>query len=309
MKKTLLCVLFAGCILHQADAQDIREWKDINYAGDTLTGHRMDIYLPAEGNGPFPVIVTMAGSRWTKNNTKDWAYNSGILGKNLHANGFAIVAVDHRSSLKAIFPAQINDIKAVVRFIRGNAEKYHFDTRFIGITGNSSGGHLASLMGTSGGVGSYTVGLATLDIEGNVGDFEDQSSHVDAVVSWRGPSDFLVMDSCGSKRDPNGPESGVSIFVGGPIQENKDLCALANPITYIDKNDPAFLIFGGDEDTAVPPCQAEILHEALQSHGVQSRLVIMPESGHVYIKRPDRTEYINEMISFFSGEYAKKSAE
>jgi len=224
-------ILFSLC--HMLYAQDVREWKDINYVGgDTLTGHRMDIYLPSEGDGPFPVIVSIMGSAWFRNNNKEGAYNRG---KPLQDRGFAIAAVNHRSSRNANFPAQINDIKAVVRFIRGNADMYQLDTRFIGITGNSSGGHLSAMMGTTGGVDFYTIGATTLSIEGDLGNITDQDSGVDAVVDWYGPTDFQVMDSCGSKMNHDAIDSPESVLVGGLIQEMDDMCELANPIAYIDE--------------------------------------------------------------------------
>lgn len=282
-------------------AQTQPTWKDINYVGDTLTGHRLDIYLPAEGDGPFPVIVAIAGSAWFGNNTKDRAYQ---ISKSLQEKGFSIVAVNHRSSREAIFPAQINDIKAVVRFVRANAEKYNFDTRFIGITGDSSGGHLSAMMGTSGGVNTYTIGKTSLSIEGDLGAFTNQSGKVDAVVDWYGPSNFLVMDSCGSSFSHDAIESPESTLVGGPIQENDEMCTLANPITYADKSDPSFLILHGDADPLVPHCQGILLHEALEKKGVQSKLTIVPGGGHG--DGMWEPEYIKEMADFFLEQYKIK---
>lgn len=300
MKKlsTLIILIISIQLL---GAQTAREWKDINYAGDTLTGHLLDIYLPADGDGPFPVVVGIAGSAWFRNDTKGWAYNQS---KQLLENGFAIAAVNHRSSRKAIFPAQINDIKAVVRFLRGNASEYQLDTRFVGITGNSSGGHLAAMMGTTAGVDSYTIGSTTLYIEGDLGDHKDQSSRVDAVVDWYGPTDFLVMDSCGSRLQHDAVDSPESTLVGGLIQENVDMCALANPITYIDINDPPILILHGDADPTVPHCQSVLLHETLQAEGARSKLIIVPEAGHG--RGMHVPEYKDEMIIFFKGIYKKK---
>jgi acetyl esterase/lipase len=156
----LIGVLFSvfSFALHsgKANTDNIsRKWLDINYAGDTLTGHRMDIYLPTKGESPYPVIVTIAGSAFFSNNSKDRAFR---IGRPLLEQGFAIVAVNHRSSREAIFPAQINDIKGAIRFLRANASIYGLDTTFLGITGDSSGGHLSALMGTSGGVKNYTIG-------------------------------------------------------------------------------------------------------------------------------------------------------
>ena len=254
-----------------------RKWVDINYAGDTLTGHLLDIYLPAGGKAPYPVIVTIAGSAFFSDSSKHWAAR---LAWPLLEHGFAIVAVNHRSSRKAIFPAQINDIKGVVRFLRANSSKYSLDTRFIGITGNSSGGHLSAMTGTSAGIDKYTVGEKTQFIEGNIGGNSKESSQVDAVVDWYGPTTFQKMDSCGSELIHDAPDSPESILIGDPIQDNDDLCALADPITYIDKNDPPFLIIHGDADPLIPHCQSILLHEALKNNGVASEMIIVPGAGH-----------------------------
>ena len=272
-----------------------RKWLDINYAGDNQTGHLLDIYIPAKGEAPYPVIVTIAGSAFFSDSSKHWAYG---LGESLLDHGFAIVAVNHRSSRDALFPAQINDIKGAVRFIRANASKYQLDTTFIGITGNSSGGHLAAMMGTSGGVDNYTVGEKTLSIEGNVGGNTKKSSRVDAVVDWYGPIAFQKMDSCGSEIMHDAPDSPESILIGGPIQKNDDLCALANPMTYIDKNDPPFLIIHGDADPLVPHCQSVLLYQSLRKKCVECELITVPEGGHgegVWID-----EYIQRMVIFFT---------
>ena len=293
----LLLCFFAGATLAQAP-----KWADLSYANDTLTGHRLDIYLPENGAAPYPVIVTIAGSAWFGNNTKERAYNR--IGKPLHEEGYAVVAVNHRSSREAIWPAQINDIKAAVRFIRANAGKYQLDTTFVGITGDSSGGHLSAMMGLTGGVERYSIGSQTIVLEGSVGEFLDANSKVDAVVDWYGPSVFQKMDSCGSSFSHDAPESPESTLIGGPIQDNDDLCALANPITYIDSSDPSFLVLHGNKDMIVPHCQGVFLHEALERNDVQSDLIIVDGGEHgpgMWEK-----EYIDRMISFFNSERTKK---
>jgi acetyl esterase/lipase len=279
----------------------VRQWKDINYAGDTLTGHRMDIYLPTVGEGPFPVVVTIAGSAFFANNNKEWAYRRVSLLRKL---GFAVVAVNHRSSRNAIFPAQIQDIKAAVRFLRGNAAKYDLDSRFIGITGNSSGGHLAALMGTSGGVKTHAIGSFSLSMEGELGNFTGQPSHVNAVADWYGPTDFTVMDSCGSEMVHNAPDSPESVLIGGPIQENRELCQLANPVTYVDPSDPPFLIMHGDADNLVPHCQSVLLYEALQQIGVESTMLTVPGKGHNDGEWP--AGYKEKMARFFLSQWKMK---
>jgi acetyl esterase/lipase len=267
-------------------------WKDLDYGGDGNTYHKLDIYLPHAEKQLFPVVIVIYGSAWFSNNLKEMAFPS--LGKPLLDAGFAVVTPNHRSSADAKFPAQINDIKAVIRFVRANAAIYQLDTTFIGITGFSSGGHLASLAGTSGGVKLFTVGSATLDIEGHVGQYPTHSSAVNAVVDWFGPIDISVMDSCKRSKDAHSPEA---ILIGGPIEDNLDQCALANPITYIDANDPPFLILHGDADPLVPLCQSELFFNALQKAIVPSQLVIVPGGQH----GPGLFEetYYKKMTDFF----------
>jgi acetyl esterase/lipase len=282
-------------------AQPPRSWKDINYAGDTLTGHRLDIYLPANGDGPFPVVVAIAGSAWFGNNTKARAFT---IAKSLLDQGFAVVAMNHRSSREAIWPAQINDAKAVVRFIRANHKQYQLDVAFIGITGDSSGGHLSAMMGTSGDIGMYEISGETVDIEGSVGKYQDESSAVDAVTAWYGPANFLIMDSCGSSFSHNDVKSPESTLVNGPIQQNVAMCRLADPTTYADKGDPDFLILHGDADHIVPPCQSHYLFDKLKNKDVQCALVIVPGGGHGEgMWEPD---YIGKMNAFFKDQWHRK---
>lgn len=300
MKFALWIGAFLSGVMLEGSAYSVpaqRVWQDVSYVEDGMTGHLLDVYLPEEGDGPWPVIVSIAGSAWFSDNTKQRAYE---IAKPLREAGFAIVAVNHRSSRQAIFPAQLNDIKAVVRYVRGNADRFSLDTRFIGITGDSSGGHLSSLMGTSVGVGTIEQAGIALSLEGNLGGFLGESSSVDAVVDWYGPSDFQAMDGCGSTMSHDSPMSPESTLVGGPIQEMDTMCDLANPISYVDSGDVPFLIFHGDEDPLVPHCQSELLHEALTDSGVSSRLVIVPGGGHG--KGMWIPEYTGQMVEFFAAQ-------
>ena len=289
---SLLLMLNVG-LFAQSDA---KSWKDVNYAGDSNEYHNLDIYSPEVERQSYPVVIVVYGSAWFSNNSKGSVM--GNIAKPLLEAGFAVITPNHRSSNDAIFPAQINDIKAVVRYVRANAEKYQLDSSFVGITGFSSGGHLAALTGTSRSVGIFTVGSESADIEGKVGEFLNFSSSVDAVVDWFGPTDFLKMDSCGSSMAHNPANSPESNLVGGAIQENKDKCALANPITYVNKNNPPFLILHGDKDPLVPHCESELLFHALQKAGVQSQFVLVPEGGH----GPGLFEekYYKMMVDFFN---------
>lgn len=296
--KILTIVIFSLLYIHCFSQRYSNSWKDLNYAGDTLQYHMLDIYLPDDNKTTYPAVVLIYGSAWFGNNFK--GADLATIGKALLDAGFAVVTPNHRSSMDAKFPAQIHDIKAVIRFIRANAHQYQIDTSFIGITGSSSGGHLAALAGTSCFVKQSAIASESVDMEGNIGQYSDYSSSVDAVVDWFGPTDFLVMDSCGSSFAHNDPDSPESSLIGGPIQNNKDKCALANPITYIDKNDSPFLILHGDKDPLVPHCQSELLFNALQKLKVQSQFVLVPDAQH----GPGLFEekYFKMMTDFFLNE-------
>ena len=278
-------------------------WKDVNYAGDAMNYHNLDIYLPSGANQGYPVVISIYGSAWFSNSSKGADMNT--IGKALLDAGFAVVTPNHRSSMDAKFPAQLHDIKAVIRFLRGNAEKYRIDSSFIGITGSSSGGNLAAMAGTTTGVREHTLGTQTIDVEGNLGSFSRHSSAVDAVVAWFPPTNMLVMDSCGGTDFiHNDARSPASLYIGGPIQENKDLCLLASPTSYVDAHDPPFLIFHGTNDRVVPYCQSEILHKALSDKGAPSRLVLVPGGQHGPGVHVD--EYLKNMVDFFKIELDRK---
>jgi acetyl esterase/lipase len=291
-------ILFSFLFMDCFGQQYSKSWKDLNYAGDTKVYHMLDIYLPEVEKPTYPVVIEIYGSAWFSNNLK--GTDLPTIGKALLDAGFAVVMPNHRSSMDAKFPAQIQDIKAVVRFVRANAEKYQVDTSFIGITGYSSGGHLAALTGTSGSVKQYSVNSVTEDLEGNVGSYLTYSSSVNAVVDWFGPTDFLVMDSCGSQLVHNDPSSPESSLIGGPIQDNKDKCELANPITYVDAMDPPFLILHGDSDPLVPHCESEFLYNALQKAKVPSQFILVPNGQHGPGVLLD--QYFKMMTDFFRKE-------
>ncbi|MDG1106195.1 MAG: alpha/beta hydrolase [Cyclobacteriaceae bacterium] len=210
--------IFGLLVLNQfhSIAYTVPKWENINFVGDDDLGHLLDIYISSQGAGPFPIVISIAGSVWTDNN-KFWAYKYGGQGEELAENGFAVVSMNHRSSYCSNFPAQIHDVKAAVRFIRGNAERFNLNERFIGIMGYSSGGHLAALMGTSGGLDKVVEGDKEISIEGQLGRVLDESSHVHAVVDWYGPTDFMT--SCTDKW--NGDETNRMRFLGGSLDKIK----------------------------------------------------------------------------------------
>ena len=270
-------------------------FKNINYAGDNLEAHNLDIYLPKADKPAHKVIIIIYGSAWFSNNAKDMAFMS--IGKPLLDAGFAVVSINHRSSSDAKFPAQINDVKGAIRFIRANAQKYKLDTRFIGITGFSSGGHLASMAGVTNDMKTRTLGSTTIDIEGNVGGNLRQSSNVDAVVDWFGPVDMSRMENCETPKDEKSPEAAL---LGCPPRENPELVSLVSPISYVSDKSPRFLVVHGDADNVVPHCQSEFFSEELKKADKLEEFVTVPGGQHGPVTFNEQT--FKKMTDFFKKE-------
>lgn len=273
-------------------AQAEKTWLDVDYVGDNIIGHKMDIHVPEDGKDSHKVVVLIYGSAWFSNNSKVDAFNS--YGKQLLDGGFAVVSINHRASVEAKFPAQINDVKAAIRFIRGNAAKYGFDTSFIGITGYSSGGHLSSLAGTTNGVKTKKFGKVKVDIEGSLGAYTKESSRVDAVVDFFGPIDVSRMERCETYKDDKSPEA---VLLGCSPSKNQDLSKALSPMSYIDKNDPKFLVIHGDADPVVPYCQSEFFAKALKDKGVLEDFITVPGGNHGPVTFNDYT--FQRMVNFF----------
>ncbi len=302
MKKLLLFSLI--CIVSYSYGQQYsQKWSNINYAGNNKEYHLLDIYLPKVVKESYPVVVYIYGSAWYSNNLKGADMNT--VGKALLDAGYAVATPNHRSSSDTLFPGQIHDIKAAVRFLRGNAEKYKLDTSFIGISGSSSGGHLAALTGTSCFVDSFTAEPVTMNIEGNLGNFTSYSSHVDAVCDWFGPTDMLVIDSCRGSSFGTPGQTPEEVLIGEKKAEHTAKFILVNPITYVDPKDPPFLIFHGDADVVVPYCESELLNNALKAAGVQSEYIQVAGGQH-YTNTHTETN-IKKMVDFFNQQSGNNS--
>ena len=234
-----------------------RVWRDLAYA-TASPAQKLDIHVPASGTGPFPVIVQVHGGAFLSGDKADGQLTPVLAAI---ARGYAVVAINYRLSREARFPAQVNDVKAAIRWVRANATRYALDPSRIVVWGNSAGGHLAALTGTSGGVAA----LEDLSL-GN----PDQSSRVQAVVDWYGPIDFLQMDpqfraSGIGRPDHSAATSPESRLLGGALADVADRVAAANPETYITADDPPFLIQHGTADPLVPTQQSVRLAAALTS--------------------------------------------
>lgn len=246
--------------------EGVKVLREFEYAKIGEKSLLLDLYLPETFDGKLPVIVSVHGGGWA-NGSK-----AGSQGIWLAGRGYAVASVGYHLSGEAIFPAQIEDCKAAVRWLRANAEKYHLDAERFGAIGHSAGGHLVSMLGTTGPTKEF-----------DTGDHLEFSSQVQAVCPLSGPTDFLQMDAHAnpfSRFNHNSPNSPESRLIGAPITENPDKVAKANPITYVSEKSPPFLIIHGEADPVVPPHQAQILHEALQKVKVESTLNIVKGAEH-----------------------------
>jgi len=213
----------------------------------------------------MPVIIYIHGGGWLYGDYK------GAENYPFAARGYFTVNIEHRLSSDAIFPAQIHDCKAAVRWLRANAEKYGIDAERIGVWGASSGGHLAALLGT-------TSNMSYLEGEGGSEGF---SSRVQAVADWFGPTDFSKMG--GVHEMPYSPECRL---VGGWLREKAGLVQMANPIAYVTGDAPPFLIIHGEKDQVVPFSQSELLYEALRRAGVEATLIKVENADHGFRSNP-----------------------
>ena len=238
--------------------------RDIVYLSIGDRNLHLDFYRPPSDE-KLPLVIWVHGGGW-KSGSKNGAGPSLAL----LSHGFAVASVEYRLSGEAIFPAAIADCKAAVSYMRKNANKFVIDSERIGAWGSSAGGHLVSMLGTTG--DDETLNLHPITREA--------SSHVQAVCNWFGPSDFLRMNDVPGAIDHDSADSPESRFIGGPIQENQEIVKRANPITYISKDDPPFIHFHGTKDRLVPSGQSELFHQALRQSGVASKLELVVDGDH-----------------------------
>jgi acetyl esterase/lipase len=230
---------------------------------------KLDLFIPDDpiepSRGPKPLIVYIHGGAWRGGDKRDFPAMA------FTAKGYGVASVNYRLSQEAPFPAQVEDCKAAVRFLRKNAKAFGLDPDRIGAWGDSAGGHLVALLGT-----------AADEKEWDAGD-EKISSRVQCVVDWFGPTDLAKMNAQASKPsqiDHDAPDSPESRLVGGPIQQNQEKAAKASPITYVTADDPPFLIMHGDQDPLVPITQSQTFADALKAAGVEVTFEILPGAGH-----------------------------
>lgn len=238
----------------------------------------LDILRPKQtGKRVLPVIIWIHGGAWKTGDKSSGMTMLPYLAK----AGYLCVMVQYRFCSEAIFPAQIEDCKCAVRFLRAHSRKYGLNPDKIGVWGSSAGGHLAALIGTSGGV---------KELEGN-GGWKEFSSSVQAVCDFMGPTDLVTLAKSGQT------PGNVTGLLGGKVKEKPLLAALASPVTHVDKMDPPFLIIHGTSDKTVPYEQSELLRSALDKAKVPTELILRAKTGHARMTL--KKNYEREVMAFF----------
>lgn len=244
--------------------------------------HLMDIYIPAKATKPMPVILWIHGGAWMIGSKED---TPALF---FMKSGFAVASMNYRFSNAAIYPAQLEDAKAAVRFLRANAAQYHFDPKRIAAFGNSAGGHLAALLGTTGGV---------KPLEGKLGN-PNESSKVQAVVDWCGPTDLLTIEEQGGIDNPlrpADPKGALAKLLGGIPSKKQELAAAASPVTFASNDDPPFLIMHGDHDPVVPSEQSSTLYDVLKANGVDVVYHVVKNGKHNFFT-PENLQIVENFL-------------
>lgn len=267
----------------------IRVESDVVFGKGGGKDLKLDMAMPKDGNGPFPAIVCIHGGGWRMGNYKQHTN----MTKEFAAKGYVSVTVQYRLTTEpqAQFPAQVEDVKCAVRWLRANAEKYRIDKQKIGAVGFSAGGHLSCMLG-----------LTTREdgLEGD-GGHSGESSQVQAVANYFGPTDF-------TKGDWEQNVQGLLVaFLGGTLEEKREAYTRASPLTYVrkDRAPAAFIFFHGTKDPLVSHTQSIRLHEALTKVGGSSQLVIMEGDGHGWGGEKMK-KTMDQTIEFFDKNLKKK---
>jgi acetyl esterase/lipase len=283
MRSLVLCLLAGFALPATATAATgptIREETAIGFGKGGDTNLKLDLAMPAEGAGPFPAVVCIHGGGWVGGKRQEM--NQTI--RTLAGRGFVAVTPDYRlATAQARFPAQVEDCKAAVRWLRANAATYKIDPNHIGAVGFAAGGHLACMLGVT----DKNDGL-----DGSGGN-ADWSSQVQAVVSFFGPTDLTANDWGLDVSARN-----LVPLLGGTAAEKPEAYRKASPLNYAGKNAAPLLLFHGAADKMVPLDQSRRLAEKVASAGGSAQLVVVEGEGHGF--RPEKlVQCLGKMVTFF----------
>lgn len=247
-----------------APAQQAREYKDVVYAtletGETLA---LDLYVPGASRKPA-LLVWVHGGAWSAGSKTQYP-------RQFVEKGFAVASVDFRQTTQAPFPANVHDIKSAVRFLRANADKYGYAAERIAIAGASSGGHLASLVGVTGGVP---------ELEGRVGGNFEQSARVQAIIAYFGAANLTTILAQSTPFGLSVRRPALERLFGKPPEAAPELARLASPVFHVDSADPPLLLFHGDQDPQMPINQSHELQGAYEKLGLDVTFHVLHGAAH-----------------------------
>jgi acetyl esterase/lipase len=262
LQATLLTT-FAAMFLSAQAAQPARHLIDVPYASVDGQALALDLHLPAGVANP-PLVVHVHGGAWRAGSKAE--YPEFLLG-----SGFAVASVEFRQSTVARFPANTQDIKAAIRFLRAKQKDYGYRADRIAITGTSSGGHLAALVGTTNGM---------KELEGAVGQHLGESSAVQAIVSWYGASNLSTILAQSTPFGLNVREPALKLLLGELPDKVPELARLASPVAHVGAGDPPALLLHGNQDRQMPVNQLLELEAAYRRAGLPVETMIVDGAGH-----------------------------
>ncbi len=265
-------------------AISMQEVKDVTYFKDSQDPcQTLDLLLPQRsGDEKPPLIVWIHGGAWKLGDKTDTPAVPFVKA------GYAVASLNYRLTSTARFPAQIQDCKAAIRWLRANAEAYHFDPNKIGVFGMSAGGHLVALLGVTNDDRQFD------DVGGNL----NVSSNVQAVCDWSGITDLATLDKQSThtvKLDGEEPDAPVKLFLGDRAGKVPAIAKRASPVAYISPKNPPFLIMHGDKDGVVPIEQSNEFYEKLKKNGVDAKFIVVKGGAHNFVS----TETLTEVLRFF----------
>lgn len=249
-----------------------KEHRDVAY-GEVSRRQVLDLFLPNDADGPFPLIVYIHGGGYMSGSKAELTPE---IRRAAHTRGYAVASIDYRLLDESDYPTQINDVKAAIRWLKEHADEYALDAHSVATWGFSAGGHLSALAATSGFV---------TELEDPAYDGSGPNSTVRAAIDWAGPADFFAIERMLDQRRRQGtynPRYELS-YLSDEVKSDPALVRSADPATHADPGDPPVLIQHGRLDGVVPVTQSEYLAEQLRAQIGEDKveLRIEPKSGHV----------------------------
>ncbi len=263
-------LLVAGCAAYAPPRAGERIHRNVLFASPLGHDLRMDLYVP-QTDKPVPVVVWIFGGSW-----KFGSKGFHVTLRNLTRSGIAVASIEYRMSSTAVYPAQLDDCRSAVGWLRANGSRFGIDPQRIGVSGESAGGHLAALVGNGEG-----------------------APRIRAVCALYPPTNLVTLGRIFAKPDRL---SSIEKLLGGPIEQKLALAAEASPVNNVSPSSPPFLIIHGAKDKLVPLEQSQELQRKLARTNIEARLIVVPDKGHWFYLD---ARQMSDVASFFHSHFGK----